>query len=185
MPRRTLYLTAALTAVTVSACGSSVIGATGTNGSSSNGGAFLAFAKCMRVSGVPNYPDPGGANGGGIRVAVNPGAGETLQVNGVTVKAPAFHSAMTRCQSKLPNGGPKPSATQIAQLRKTALQQAQCMRAHGVSNFPDPKIATGPGGRIGIDQIPGISQQESVSPAFLAASKVCMAGGFTVRAGGG
>ena len=185
MTRRTLHLTAVLTALTVSACGSSVTGATGTTGSPSNGGAFLAFAKCMRGSGVPNYPDPGGANGGGIRLSVNPGAGDTMQVNGVTVNAPAFRSAMAHCQNKLPNGGPHPSPAQLAKLRASALAMARCMRAHGISNFPDPTIRTGPGGRIGIEIGIGGANVDPSSPAFQAAQKVCMKGGFGVRVGGG
>ena len=178
-----LYLTAALTALTVAACGSSVTGGTGTTGSPSNGNAFLAFAKCMRGSGVPNYPDPGGANGGGIRLAVNPGSGQTLTVNGVTVSAPAFRSAMNHCQSKLPSGGHGPSAAQVARLRRQALAMARCMRAHGVPNFPDPTFKTGPAGRIGIGIAIGVDQADASSPVFQAAQKVCMkGGGFAVAA---
>ncbi len=47
-----------------------------------------------------------------------------------------------------------------------ALQFANCMRAHGVTNFPDPS----PGGGIQIGPGSGINPQ---SPAFQAAQKAC------------
>jgi hypothetical protein len=52
----------------------------------------------------------------------------------------------------------------------TAFQFSACMRKHGVSNFPDPKVTTSAGGTsvaIGIN--PAISGQ----PAFNSAQKAC------------
>jgi hypothetical protein len=172
--RLTITLVLLGTAAGLTACGSSTPG----SGSSGDHAKFLAFAKCVRANGVPNFPDPSPANGGGLQISAQQraGSGQTMTVNGTPVSAPAFKSAMRRCRSKLPKGG-KPSAQQIAQLRKQALTMARCMRAHGVTDFPDPKVQRGPGGGVGIDIGPGLSKLNANSPAFQAASKVCMKGG--------
>jgi hypothetical protein len=86
----------------------------------------LAFARCMRSNGVPDFPDP--SAGGGFRVAV-PADG----------RSPAlFKAAQARCQKLLPGGpgsGPAPSPQTVAHW----VAVAQCMRRHGISNFPDPR----------------------------------------------
>lgn len=52
----------------------------------------------------------------------------------------------------------------------TAYQFAACMRNHGVSNFPDPKVTTSAGGtQVAIAINPSISGQ----PAFDGAQKAC------------
>lgn len=51
----------------------------------------LAFARCMRTHGVPNFPDPRFPAGGGIERALAPG---------VTPQSPAFQAAAKAC------GGP-------------------------------------------------------------------------------
>jgi hypothetical protein len=66
-------------------------------------------------------------------------------------------------------GQPSGTATGSANSRPggsdPALQLARCMRAHGVSNFPDPR----PGGG-GIQLGPGVNPQ---SPAFQSAKRAC------------
>jgi hypothetical protein len=139
----------------------------------------------MRANGVPNFPDPGG-NGGGIQVQSS--ANGSMTVNGVAVSAPAFHNATKKCQSEMPQGRPV-SAGQIAKLRAGALKMANCMRSHGVPNFPDPVVRAGPGGR-GIEMSvgganAGINQQ---SPAFQKAQQTCgplMGGPLGVPTAGG
>jgi|SRR5579884_1165959 len=141
---------------------------------------FLAFAQCMRASGVPSFPDPGGGNGSGLRIQAFRGVGstpQTLTVNGTPVSAPAFRSAMQKCRDKLPHGG-RPTAQQIARIRAGALAMARCMRAHGVPNFPDPQLRTSPGGGIGVRMGGPGSGLDPSSPAFQNAAKVCMRGGF-------
>jgi hypothetical protein len=46
---------------------------------------------------------------------------------------------------------------------------SRCMRAHGITNFPDPTFGGG-GGQLRIDKPSGIDPN---SPAFQAAQKAC------------
>jgi hypothetical protein len=132
----------------------------------------LRFAQCMRANGVPNFPDPS-SSGGGIAISSSQsaGGGRTLTVNGVPVDAPAFQTAQQKCQKNLPQG-PTVSTSQLDKLRAGALAMAKCMRAHGVTNFPDPVVSAGPGGHGVRVQIggPGVSP---TSPAFQAAQQTC------------
>jgi hypothetical protein len=93
----------------------------------------VAFAACMRSNGVPNFPDPSPGPG----LIIQPGAG-------VNPSSPAFRAAQAKCKSLLPNGGPPgpgstthPSAQTMAKL----VRIAQCMREHGISQFPDPRTS--------------------------------------------
>jgi hypothetical protein len=160
----------------LAACGSS---SPGTSAAKLKADAFLSFARCMRANGVSSFPDPGGATGGGLRIQAFPSAGaspQSLTVNGTPVNAPAFRSAMSKCQGKLPHFG-RPSAQQLARMRKGALAMARCMRAHGIPNFPDPQFRSGPGGRLGIAIGPGSGVDPS-SPAFQAAARACQKTGL-------
>jgi hypothetical protein len=82
----------------------------------------------MRSHGVSNFPDPS-ANG-------------SFQLSGGTnPSSPAFVAAQNTCEKLLPGGGPPglgttthPSAAALAKMVKIA----QCMRRHGISEFPDP-----------------------------------------------
>ncbi|MGH2864949.1 MAG: hypothetical protein ACRDJX_06830 [Solirubrobacteraceae bacterium] len=99
-------------------------------GASSPEAAALAFAKCMRANGLPNFPDP---SGGGFRF--KRGAG-------VDPASPAFHAARAKCKKFMPDiggpgSGPPPAAKTLAHF----LAVAQCMRRHGVTEFPDPKTS--------------------------------------------
>ena len=133
----------------------------------------LAFAKCMRSSGVPNFPDP--KAGGGF--LFHTGAG-------VNPSSPTFKAAQTKCKAFLPAGpgsGSPPSAQTLAHYLKVA----QCMRRRGVSDFPDPRITvpSNPraalGGRGGVISdiegvilvFPGTIDQQS--PTFTHAAAVC------------
>jgi hypothetical protein len=75
--------------------------------------------------------------------------------------------ALAACGS---SGTPNRSATREA----AGIKFADCMRAHGVPNFPDPSS----GGGIQIPDNSGINPQ---SPAFQAAEKSC----FSLLPGGG
>jgi hypothetical protein len=155
-----------------------------TAGSSGRANAGLKMAQCMRANGVPSFPDPG-SNGGPIAIAGG-GSSGTATVGGVSVARSTLQAAFQKCQKDLPKGPPLTSA-QIARLRQGALKMAHCMRAHGVTNFPDPQISTGPGGRgigirIGVGpngaagdtacKTPGPAFTRS--PAFQSAQKICM-----------
>jgi hypothetical protein len=70
-----------------------------------------------------------------------------------------------------PGAGGSTSPQDTAANNSKALQFAQCMRAHGVPNFPDPQFQTGPNGSVGV-RISGAGVNPN-SPAFHAAAKDC------------
>lgn len=90
----------------------------------------LAFSHCIRQNGVPAYPDPDSS--GQI-------AKRTPQQLGVS---PAqFRAAETACQHLLPSGG-QPTQVQIQQRDQQEWAHfrnfTQCMRSHGVTDWPEP-----------------------------------------------
>jgi hypothetical protein len=117
----------AATALVTAACGGGSTSAVGQAGAGQGRLAqALAFSRCMRSHGVPNFPDPDSAGGYPMNRSHS---------NNV----PAFQSARTSCNHLYPNmgkgQGPDP-AQQAAQQRR-ALLFAACMRRHGIQNFPD------------------------------------------------
>lgn len=118
----------------------------------------LAFSQCMRAHGVPKFPDP--SQNGGLLIQGGPG-------QGLDPGSPAFQAAQHACRSKLPDGG-RPQPVSAAQRQK-ALQFSQCMRAHGIPNFPDPTFS-GPRVQLQIGKEMGLNPS---SPAFQAAQKAC------------
>ncbi len=108
----------------------------------SGGSGTLAFAACMRASGVPNFPDP------------QPESGELFEIPaGANPAAPAFRAARAKCQKLLPNrggpgSGPPPSDQTLAKLLRIAV----CMRQHRVPQFPDPRTSV-PANPTGIQEI--------------------------------
>ncbi len=112
--------------------GSSTVTSAGATGSGSTAPSSLAFARCMRANGVPNFSEP------------QPGGGSIFSTFGMNPLAPAFKAAQAKCQKLLPHAGVGPvfSEQALVEVRKVAV----CMRAHGISEFPDPKRA--PTGRL-------------------------------------
>jgi hypothetical protein len=159
-------LLAVIAAAGIAACGSST---TSTNAAAKTD-QMVTFAKCMRSHGVPNFPDPGTNGSGGIQIDASrtAGSGSSLKVNGVSVSAPEFQSAMNSCRHDLPNGGHPPPLT--ATQRAAMLQFSHCMRANGLPNFPDPTFATGGRIRLQVGQGQGLDPN---SPAFQHAQAAC------------
>ena len=94
----------------------------------------LAFSRCMRSQGVPNYPDPSGPNGE-VKIASN---------SGINFSSPAFQTAQSACQ-KLAAAGSGASGSP-AHVMGQFLAFSRCMRAHGIANFPDPTTSPPPPG---------------------------------------
>ncbi|NUR72376.1 MAG: hypothetical protein HOU81_16295 [Hamadaea sp.] len=113
----------------------------------------LQFAKCMRENGVPNWPDPKFNDGGGVSIDAPEGADPTK-----------VDAAMQACKPYLPNGGEpkKLDPARLDQLRK----YAQCMREHGIKNFPDPTD-------YGFQLDGNTSGIDPAGAAFQAADKEC------------
>ena len=85
----------------------------------------LAFARCMRSHGVPNYPDPGPS-------------GFDVQAAGIDKNSPAVQAAVKTCRPLMTAGLSlgTPSGTAL-------LAFAQCIRGHGYPDFPDPTVSGG------------------------------------------
>jgi hypothetical protein len=113
---------------------------------------------------MPDFPDPSPGGGFTVRAGINP-------------SSPAF----AECQKFLPGGGaPGSGAPPTAQALAAMLKVSQCMRQHGISDFPDPRTSI-PSDRRGIGEIaehdrvilifpPGFDEQ---SPAFTRAAAAC------------
>jgi hypothetical protein len=151
-------------AMLLAACGSSSPGGGGTGTAAANRDLPLEFATCMRSHGVSNFPDPG--PGGGIQIGPN---------SGVNPRSPAFQAAQKACARYAPiKGGP---TTMSASERRQALAFAECVRAHGVPNFPDPSLTTPSGAHFAI-ALRGMvfaftSAFDPRSPAFRHAASAC------------
>jgi hypothetical protein len=111
----------------------------------------LAYAKCMRSHGAPDWPDPN-----------SQGQFFKTTANRADFHAPA--SAYPACVHLLPDGGQITPAEQH-QVTLLALKFAGCMRSHGIADFPDPT-----GG--GFEFVPpaGFNPQ---SPQVQAAQQAC------------
>jgi hypothetical protein len=105
----------------------------------------LSYAQCMRSHGVPGFPDPNSQGefalaGSGVSSAINPASAQ-------------FQTAQNACHHLDPHTGIE-SPQQHAQNISQALRYVQCMRSHGIANFPDPpssgKLVFNPQ-KLGID----------------------------------
>jgi len=119
----------------------------------------LKFSQCMRSHGVSNFPDPNGQGQIGIDSST-----------GIDPRSPTFQSAQKACRKYLPNGG-QPTPQQLAKAKQSALAFSQCMRSHGVKDFPDPDFSSG-GVNIKIGGRPG-SNLDPNNPTFKAAQTAC------------
>jgi hypothetical protein len=130
----------------------------------------------MRAHGIKNFTDPVKGSGGvGLSVAESPGS-PTITVGGIPFSGPAFTAAAETCKfGPGDNGRPSLSAAQ----RRGMVENAACMRRHGVPNFPDPTF----GPRGGVKQVagPGINRN---SPAFIRANQECNDVGVALAGGG-
>jgi hypothetical protein len=81
----------------------------------------VKFAECVRAHGVPHFPDPGASG----------------DVNfGVDVSKKVFTAAVNACKSLEPPGAL--SSKRSTMQQSAALRFAECVRSHGVPDFPDP-----------------------------------------------
>ena len=123
----------------------------------------------MRTHGVPEFPEP---SEGHVLLHSSDHNGH---VTGVNPQSAQFQAASKACAKLSPKGGKPPSPAEQAKLQEKALQFSQCMRTHGVPNFPDPEFSSSGGGigiRIGGRQ-GGPSRIDPSSPQFQAAQKAC------------
>jgi hypothetical protein len=129
-----------------------------------------------RAHGIRNFPDPVKASGGvGLSVAERPG-GATVTVAGIPFSGPAFTAAAKTCRFGPGNTG---RSSLSAAQRRGMLQNATCMRRHGVPNFPDPTF--GPRGGVKGAASSGIDVD---APAFVRADQECNRVGTPLPGGG-
>lgn len=83
----------------------------------------------------------------------------------------AVCAAVLACLLAAGCGGSTQPTASAATRSDTPLKFAQCMRSHGVTNFPDPS----PGGGIHLDKSSGIDPS---SPVFQRAQKACAGKGL-------
>jgi hypothetical protein len=126
---------------------------------------MLAYSQCMRSHGVPTFPDPVN-NGGQIGLMLQGGPGTGLDPNSTTFKA-----ADEACHSLMPAPKTGTDGQVPEKAREQALQFSQCMRSHGVPDFPDPQFSNG-GISIGGGEQKGTSLDPN-SATFQAAQKAC------------
>jgi hypothetical protein len=88
----------------------------------------LAYSKCMRAHGVPDFPDPvEGANG-------------LVSLGGLGLTSPQAAAARQACRSLAPAGPAGPETVPGVQ-QKAFLLWASCIRSSGVPDFPDPSFS--------------------------------------------
>jgi hypothetical protein len=154
-------LAAALACLALMAAACSSPAKTGTSAAPAGGSARhseLAYSQCMRAHGITDFPDPS-AQGG---LDLNGGPGSDLNPS-----SPQFKAANNACKSLLPPQRAMSPAQQAA-ARAQALKYARCMRAHGISDFPDPDSHGG----IALKPSPG-GDLDPNNPLYQAADKAC------------
>jgi hypothetical protein len=128
----TLTLSAFALGLIATACGSN----SPTQSSSSQqgpGAAAYAFARCMRDHGVSGFPDP--------IVKTTATSASVQQVAPASLQSsPHFKAASRACAHFEAAGqGSGGSGPQHGRPSKSVLLAfARCLRAHGITNFPDP-----------------------------------------------
>jgi hypothetical protein len=146
-----LAASAATLALTVAGCGGSGDSKTSSSSSNSNLEKAVRYAQCMRENGLTDFPDPD-KNGKFVIPAGGPGR-DTSQ----------FKKAQQACKSQEPPGI-KDNPAEIAKAQASWLKFANCMRQHGIQDFPDPKD-----GRLLVDR----NRINVNSPQFKNALKAC------------
>ena len=139
------WLLAVLLSVALAACAQGA----GTNTPTNSVEAGRRYAQCMRDHGLPDFPDPD-ANGQ-FR-----GIGHEQQ------DTPTYKAAMEACRALAPGGDHQNTGdpAYIEQMRKFS----QCMRDHGLPDFPDPDA----NGRLR-----GIGHEQQDTPTYKAAMEAC------------
>jgi hypothetical protein len=179
--RRAPLPAAMLLALALAGCGGSSspgvahVGATSASSASSGSGGgtpeaketgapnqrqMVKFAQCMRTHGEPEFPEP---TEGNIEIHSQNG-------HGPNPESSKFKTAQKAC-SKYAPAPQAPSPAQQAKMQEQALKFSECMRHHGVPNFPDPNFSGG-GGRVTL-KVGKSSGIDPGSPQFQAAQKAC------------
>ena len=128
-PLAAFAMVALLSELISAGCGSNASSETGTASSAGTGGTkkltardkAVKFAECIRAHGVSDFPDPNEKNQFEYGVSVSPAV---------------WNQATTACKDLQPPG--TLSAKRTPKQQSASLRFAQCVRDHGVKDFPDP-----------------------------------------------
>jgi hypothetical protein len=118
------------------------------------------WASCMRANGDPNQTDPTIDQYGVINITIPDGVSDTLssEIHGSTGACSQYELAAENNLRAANPVAPPPTQAQL-------VQYTDCMRTHGVANYPDP----GPNGRTDFKGT-GVDPD---SPAAVNANKIC------------
>jgi hypothetical protein len=161
--------------LTAAACGSGStpnvanLGSTAstTTSSTTSGTSLDKFSACMRSHGVTKFPDPIN-NGQTLNVQIGPGAP-------VDPSSPQYIHALAACNTLAPGFG-GPQAQPITPADKLDyLKAAACVRAHGVTDFPDPTITDG---HVKFVMPPGINTNSQKAQAAIATCRKLIPAGL-------
>ncbi|MEN4400556.1 hypothetical protein ACNQR7_11615 [Mycolicibacterium senegalense] len=89
----------------------------------------VKYSECMRANGVADFP--------------NPDAGGQISYGGISVPKATWQNAVSACAGLQPVSWSTDAGRTPAQ-QAAALRFAQCVRDHGVPDFPDPATAGDP-----------------------------------------
>ncbi len=168
--RTAAAITAAALALLAAACGGSP-SSTGSGGSSNAGASatsqstspsVLAFSQCMRSHDVPNFPDPDAS-----------GNGKFPNAQQLRVSSSLYQTAENACQHLLPVGAnDRFPAAEVQQLLIGMREFSQCMRSHGVPNWPDPAVNSGGQPLFPLSEN-GFTRGEAHSPQITSVEQQC------------
>jgi hypothetical protein len=136
-----------------SSTSSSASGSPSSSGSSE--AHLLQFAQCMRSHGFADYPDPI------IMANGQPGFDKAAGSSDLNPHLAKVQAALNACRHYA--GFVLPSASQRSQARAQMLKYSECMRLHGLPDFPDPNAQ----GELTVSGI------DPNSPQYQASHKAC------------
>lgn len=155
---RVLVLVTAV--VPVSACGAGSPPTPAAQAAKGPARQAFAYARCIRVHGVPGFPDP--------RVVTSPGRTAISQAVPASVGlSPKFAAAQKACRGIMP--GPQNSSGDQGPRKQVLLAFARCLRGNGISDFPDPN----PRGRLTLQMV-SAAGVDVRAPMFFAAARKCV-----------
>jgi hypothetical protein len=143
--KRTIIVTALLPLVMLAGCataspptgvasatgdGTTVDPAAATNSTEDPEDQGLKFAQCMRDNGIADFPDP------------NPNGPTEFSLGGGADEQKKFEDANKACAEFAPGTGGEPPQVDQATIDKMR-EFSQCMRDHGLADFPDPETEGG------------------------------------------
>jgi hypothetical protein len=113
----------------------------------------LAYSRCMRSHGIAAFPDPDSS--GDLSLHAGPGTG-------IEPDSAQYKAADEACKALMPVRTPPPG------LKAANLKYSQCMRSHGIADFPDPQAD----GSLQVQSNPG-SDLDPDNPQFKSADEAC------------